>query len=39
MQLYEMDHLSKIEYVHIEPGKSWQNGTNESINGKFRDEW
>ena len=22
----------------IEPGKTWQNGTNESFNGKFRDE-
>ena len=24
--------------VLIEPGKPWQNGTNESFNGKFRDE-
>ncbi len=24
--------------MHIEPGKPWQNGTNESFNGKFRDE-
>lgn len=22
----------------IEPGKPWRNGTNESFNGKFRDE-
>lgn len=22
----------------IDPGKPWQNGTNESFNGKFRDE-
>jgi putative transposase len=22
----------------IEPGRPWQNGTNESFNGKFRDE-
>ena len=22
----------------IEPGQPWQNGTNESFNGKFRDE-
>jgi putative transposase len=22
----------------IEPGKPWQNGTNKSFNGKFRDE-
>jgi putative transposase len=27
-----------IETVLIEPGKPWQNGTNESFNGKFRDE-
>ena len=28
----------KLETVLIEPGKPWQNGTNESFNGKFRDE-
>jgi putative transposase len=28
----------KIETAFIEPGKPWQNGTNESFNGKFRDE-
>ncbi len=28
----------KIESVLIDPGKPWQNGTNESFNGKFRDE-
>jgi len=28
----------KIETALIEPGKPWQNGTNESFNGKFRDE-
>ena len=28
----------KIESVLIEPGKPWQNGTNESFNGKFRDK-
>ena len=27
-----------IETALIEPGKPWQNGTNESFNGKFRDE-
>ena len=27
-----------LESVLIEPGKPWQNGTNESFNGKFRDE-
>jgi putative transposase len=27
-----------IETAHIDPGKPWQNGTNESFNGKFRDE-
>jgi putative transposase len=28
----------KLETVLIEPGKPCQNGTNESFNGKFRDE-
>src|SRR5690606_37782778 len=28
----------KLETVLIEPGKPWQNGINESFNGKFRDE-
>ena len=28
----------QIESVLIDPGKPWQNGTNESFNGKFRDE-
>jgi putative transposase len=27
-----------IVTAHIDPGKPWQNGTNESFNGKFRDE-
>lgn len=27
-----------IETAHIDPGKPWQNGTDESFNGKFRDE-
>ena len=27
-----------LELKLIEPGKPWQNGTNESFNGKFRDE-
>ena len=27
-----------IETLLIEPGKPWQNGTNESFKGKFRDE-
>ena len=27
-----------LESVLNEPGKPWQNGTNESFNGKFRDE-
>ena len=29
---------SNIDTAHIDPGKPWQNGTNESFNGKFRDE-
>lgn len=28
----------QLKTVLIEPGKPWQNGTNESFNGKFRDE-
>lgn len=28
----------KIDTALNEPGKPWQNGTNESFNGKFRDE-
>ena len=28
----------KVETALIDPGKPWQNGTNESFNGKFRDE-
>lgn len=28
----------KIETALVDPGKPWQNGTNESFNGKFRDE-
>jgi putative transposase len=29
---------AKIDVACIEPGKPWQNGSNESFNGKFRDE-
>ncbi len=29
---------AKLGLALIEPGKPWQNGTNESFNGKFRDE-
>ena len=29
---------SGINTAHIDPGKPWQNGTDESFNGKFRDE-
>ena len=32
--LYE----ASIETAPIDPGKPWQNGSNESFNGKFRDE-
>ena len=28
----------RIETVLIDPGKPWQNGMDESFNGKFRDE-
>ncbi len=28
----------QIETAFIDPGKPWRNGTNESFNGKFRDE-
>ena len=31
-------HGSDIETAPIDPGKPWQNGTNESFNYKFRDE-
>ena len=26
-----------LRNLHIEPGKPWQNSTNESFNGKFRE--
>jgi putative transposase len=29
---------ANIQIALIEPGKPWQNGTDESFNGKFRDE-
>lgn len=29
---------ASLQLALIEPGKPWQNGTNESFNGKFRDE-
>jgi putative transposase len=29
---------TRIETAHIEPGKPWQNGTDESFNGRLRDE-
>lgn len=29
---------ARLEVIFIEPGKPWQNGKNESFNGKFRDE-
>jgi len=31
-------HGAGIETAPIDPGKPWQNGSNESFNGKFRDE-
>jgi putative transposase len=30
---------AQIETAHIDPGKPWQNGADESFNGKFRDEY
>lgn len=30
---------ANIDTAHIDPGKPWQNGSNESFNGKFRDEF
>jgi transposase InsO family protein len=29
---------ANIDTAHIDPGKPWQNGNNESFNGNFRDE-
>jgi putative transposase len=29
---------ANIDTAHIDTGKPWQNGSNESFNGKFRDE-
>lgn len=29
---------NEIDTAHIDPGKPWQNGVDESFNGKFRDE-
>lgn len=31
-------HAASIETAFIDPGKPWQNGTDESFNGKFRNE-
>lgn len=28
----------KVETIHIDPSKPWQNGTNEGLNGRLRDE-
>lgn len=36
--LLEWVQNQSIDLRLIEPGKPWQNGTNESFNGKFRDE-
>ena len=33
-----MDRRQGIESALIDPGKPWQNGADESFNGKFRDE-
>ena len=31
-------HGAGIDTAPIDPGKPWQNGANESFNGRFRDE-
>ena len=31
-------HQADIETAYIDPGKPWQNGVDESFNGKFRNE-
>lgn len=36
--LLEWAMKESLQLALIEPGKPWQNGTNESFNGKFRDE-
>lgn len=36
--LLEWTAKESLQLSLIEPGKPWQNGTNESFNGKFRDE-
>ena len=32
-------HTAQIETALIDPGKPWQNGADESFNGKLRDEY
>lgn len=36
--LLEWASKESLQLALIDPGKPWQNGTNESFNGKFRDE-
>lgn len=36
--LLEWAAKESLQLALIDPGKPWQNGTNESFNGKFRDE-
>lgn len=36
--LLEWATIEGLELALIDPGKPWQNGTNESFNGKFQDE-
>jgi putative transposase len=36
--LLRWSHAADIDTAVIEPGKPWQNGSNESFHGKFRDE-
>lgn len=37
-ELLEWASKESLELALIDPGKPWQNGANESFNGKFRDE-
>lgn len=36
--ILEWPEITGIQTVLIDPGKPWQNGSDESFNGRFRDE-